>query len=384
MEITFQQAIVAHNKGRLEEAEGLYRDILEVQPIHPDVNNNLGVLLASLGRLDEAEECYRKAIKFKTNYAEPYHNLSITLNNCGKFDEAEANSRKAIELKPDYVDAYNNLGNVLKNLTKFDEAEANYRKAIELKPDYVDAYNNLGNVLKDLAKFDEAEASYRKAIQLNPDYVKAHNSLDLLLREKGLLSKIFQIKKSVKNKVNNNSIERLTTNPFITHRDVETELLKDLYKVSFKELDKTEKGDARYGNGRCSDFNFLENNFPTIKNATAVLIKIMSDAVKSEIFIMDTFLNIYRDGSGTTPHNHISIFDKDQGLVNQKFSLTYYLSVGDQNCSEPGNLKIYNPEEEVLLSDGKIVILPALRTHSAVYGGKKDRVMIGINFYSLF
>jgi len=30
-----------------------------------------------------------------------------------------------------------------------------------------------------------------------------------------------------------------------------------------------------------------------------------------------------------------------------------------------------------------ITIIPSSRMHSAVYGGKTDRVMIGVNFYSL-
>ena len=62
----------------------------------------------------------------------------------------------------------------------------------------------------------------------------------------------------------------------------------------------------------------------------------------------------------------------------------YYLSVGDQKCSEPGILKFYDPDEEILPSDTMIMIFPASRRHSAVYDGKLDRVMIGVNFYSLF
>jgi hypothetical protein len=265
------------------------------------------------------------------------------------------------------------------------EAEASYRKAIALKPDLTLAHYSLGNTLKELGKLNEAEASYRKAIALKPDFTSAHYSLSHALRQKEMLLKIFETKKSMeKNKVSNiNSGIRLPFNTFITHREVETELLKDIYKVSFKELDKTQKNDARYGNGRCSDFKFLENDFFTIKKASEDLINIMKRAVKSDIYIMDSFLNIYGAGSGTIPHIHISNFDKNQGLVNQKYSLTYYLSVGDQNCSEPGNLKVYDPSDEILLSDGKIVILPAFRKHSAVYNGKKDRVMIGVNFYSL-
>ena len=115
------------------------------------------------------------------------------------------------------------------------------------------------------------------------------------------------------------------------------------------------------------------------------LTTIMQKAIGSNIFIYDSFFNILRAGGGLTPHKHINDFDRksDLNLVNRKYSLVYYLSVGDQNCSEPGILKFYDPNEEILPQEGMIVIFPANREHSANYGGGKDRVMIGANFYSL-
>ena len=98
---------------------------------------------------------------------------------------------------------------------------------------------------------------------------------------------------------------------------------------------------------------------------------------------MDSFFNILKAGSGSTIHNHINSFDKFRGLGSQKYSLTYYLTTGDQNCEEPGTLKLYEPDKEILPSKGSIVIIPSSRRHSAVYGGVLDRVMIGVNFYSL-
>ena len=109
----------------------------------------------------------------------------------------------------------------------------------------------------------------------------------------------------------------------------------------------------------------------------------MKETVKSDIFIMESFFNIFQTGSGITPHNHVTNFDDIHGLLNQKFSLTYYLDTGNQNCSEPGILKLQDPDKEILPSEGMIVIFPASRKHSATYGGEKDRVMIGVNFYSL-
>ena len=385
MEITVNQAIAAHQKSKLKEAEKLYRSILEHQPTNLIVNNNLGVLLYSLGRPDEAEASYRKAIEIKADYAQAHNNLGIVLQDLGRPDEAEASYRKAIEIKADYAEAYNNLGVVLQDLGRPDEAEASYRKAIEIKADYAEAYNNLGNILKNQNKFDEAEASYRKAIEIKPDFAEAHNNLSILPKEKELIINISEERKLItKNKINN--IESgivLSSNPFITHRNVETKLLNDLYNVKLKELDKTDKKDARYGNGKCTDFTFFKNDFLIVKKIEADLINIMKQAVKSNIYIFDSFLNIYKAGSGTTPHHHINFFDKARGLVNQKYSLTYYLSVGDQNCNEPGNLKLYDPSEEIKLSEGMVVIIPAYRKHCATYNGEKDRIMIGINFYSL-
>ena len=383
MEIKIQQAIKIHKEGRLEEAERLYRSILKIYPEHLTVMNNLGLILYHHSKFDEAEAIFRKAIELKPNYEVAHNNLGIILQNINRLDEAETSFRKAIELKPDYAGPHNNLGSVLKDLRKPDEAETSFRKAIELKPDYAVAYNNLSGIQQNLGKLNEAEISQRKAIELKPNYEAALNNLDDLLKKKYLLGCIFEKKKSIKkNKVSSvDSGVGLSSNPFITHRNVETKLLKDLYKSELIKLDKTK--DSRYGNGKCSDFKFFKNDFPIIENIREDLIKIMMSAVKTDIFIFDSFLNIYGPGSGTTPHKHVNIFDKSQRLLKQKFSLTYYLSVGDQNCSEPGNLLLYDPSEEIKLSEGTIVIIPATRKHNAVYGGKTDRIMIGINFYSL-
>ena len=109
----------------------------------------------------------------------------------------------------------------------------------------------------------------------------------------------------------------------------------------------------------------------------------MSKAVNSDIFIIESFFNILRTRSGLTSHNHINDFDEIENLTNKKYSLTYYLSVGDQKSSEPGILKIYDPITEILPSPGTIVIFPSSRQHSVFYNGKTDRIMIGVNFYAL-
>jgi len=176
----------------------------------------------------------------------------------------------------------------------------------------------------------------------------------------------------------------LISNPLILNRKVEPELIAKLLTMDSRELDKTT--DARYGKGRCSpDFELFADDSPIIKTLSEDLIRIMKNAVKSDVFIRSSFFNILGAGSGSTPHDHLNKLDEDRNLnfANHKYSLVYYLDVGDQSCTEPGTLKLYNPPEDILPCEGMITIIPASRKHSAVYSGNKDRIAIGVNFYSL-
>ena len=166
---TFQQAIIAHKDRKFQEAERLYRSILESQPKNLETYNNLGILLYSLGRFDEAETTYKKAIELKPDYAEAHNNLGVALKNLNRFKEAEIVYKKAIELKPDYAEAHSNLGNIHKELKQFKEAETAYKKAIELKPDYAECYINLGNLYKVLNRPEEALENFECATDLKPN-----------------------------------------------------------------------------------------------------------------------------------------------------------------------------------------------------------------------
>ena len=178
--------------------------------------------------------------------------------------------------------------------------------------------------------------------------------------------------------------KRINLKPLILSRVVDAELIANVYKMSPREMHKTI--DARYGSGTCSlNFSLFEDSSSIIKTLADDLTKIMREAVKSDVYVYDSFFNILGAGVGSTPHKHLNELDKDirLGIGKQKYSLVYYLCVGDQNCSDLGILKLYDPDEDILPFEGMITIVPAGREHSAVYGGKTDRVMIGVNFYSL-
>jgi len=312
--------------------------------IEMNINNKiqLGIDCLSKNKLNEAEKIFKSLLQEKSMNAEINHFLGITYQ------------------------LLNQMGNSI----------IYYEKSIKIKPDFAEAHKNLGNIFYRLGEIDKAESCFNKSIKLDPNLKEAKINLEIVLEQKKIFN--WAIKKKKPSKINQ---KKLNLNPLITERKVEHSLLDQLYQLQTMELEKTE--DVRFGKGKCSsNMKLFENKNHIIKKVAEDLKNILEKNVGSDIFIVDSFFNILQSGSGTKPHKHLAPFDKKTGLDKQKYSLTYYISVGDQTGKEPGYLKLYDPEEKILPSEGTLVIIPSGRTHSSLYDGKKDRVMIGVNFYS--
>src|SRR5712692_4765728 len=185
---SFQQAVTLHQAGRLSEAEGIYRNILAVDPKHFHSLHLLGVIAHQVGRNDVAVDLIGQAIAANKRVADFHSNIGVALRALDRPDEAIEHFRQAIKLKPDYADAHNNLGLTLKEQGQLTEAEARYRRALSIWPDHAEAHNNLGIVLAEQGKFDEAEAQYQRASTLKPGFPDPLNNLGLALMWQGKLA----------------------------------------------------------------------------------------------------------------------------------------------------------------------------------------------------
>ena len=215
----FDMAVRSHQAGRLEEAEPLYRQILQQRPDHaeamhylgviaqqrgqaqqamqlmrqaiglrphfPDAYYNLGVVLAGASQFVQAVEAYRQAIALRPNHAGTYYNLGIALAACGQAEEAIAAYRQAIVLNPRHARALGNLGLALKERGQLEEAVAAIRQSLSLNPNSAETHANLGVALHEQSRLDEAIAAYRQAIALNPELVAAHSNLGVALAANG-------------------------------------------------------------------------------------------------------------------------------------------------------------------------------------------------------
>ena len=92
MELTIdqalQQGIAAHREGKLQDAERLYRAILQAQPSHPDANHNLGVLTVAVGRPLEALTFFKQALDANLKVEQFWVSYIDALIKVGRLDEA--------------------------------------------------------------------------------------------------------------------------------------------------------------------------------------------------------------------------------------------------------------------------------------------------------
>ena len=210
-----QQAAEACQAARWQQAEKLYRQVLQQQPEHPEalfllgalacqlghyqaalpllvkasqVNPgnaqcfyNIGNACKALGRLNEAGRAFQQAVRIKPDFAEAYNDLGVTCRRLQRLDDAIRCYQQAIHINPRYTDAWYNLGIAQQGKGLFHEAITSYRQALALQADDPGILTNLANVYQDLYQNDAAEAHYRRALALQPDFMEARSNLLFLL-----------------------------------------------------------------------------------------------------------------------------------------------------------------------------------------------------------
>jgi predicted O-linked N-acetylglucosamine transferase (SPINDLY family) len=134
----FETALLHHRVGRLAEAERLYRQVLAVEPNHPQAMFHLGVLALQAARLDDAVAIFTRAIALVPNNAACHANLGEAQRRSGRFAEAVDSFLRAMDLNADFAEPVYGLALTLLERGAIDGALACFRRAADLKPDLAD------------------------------------------------------------------------------------------------------------------------------------------------------------------------------------------------------------------------------------------------------
>ena len=136
-------------KPDLDEAEGAFRQVLELQPNHAQAQLHLGYVLLKQKRHPEAREWLEKSIRSETGGA--FHYLGFYY-----------------------------LGLIAQDQNDDERAEDLFGKAIRLAPSFAHARIALGSTYLRMKNYPRARQELEIGVKLNPDDSKAHYNLALL------------------------------------------------------------------------------------------------------------------------------------------------------------------------------------------------------------
>jgi protein O-GlcNAc transferase len=180
------QLALKHLKtGNLQQAENIFRDVLESQPENVTALHFMGVIYYKLKNYTSAQMYIKKALQLEPTYVDAYCNLGIVLQDQGYLDEAIPYYQKAIEINPDFVLAHYNIGEALRQKGHLDKAIQCYQKALKINPNIAEVYHGLGDALQEKGLLHEAIRCYQKALQINPNSVGVYCNLANVLQEQG-------------------------------------------------------------------------------------------------------------------------------------------------------------------------------------------------------
>lgn len=202
-----QKAYALHQRGKLDEAASLYRDLLRRNPNNFQALHLLGLVEAGLGNLSLASNLMARSlsavppnVQFIENYASVLFQMAdyktalevsqegialdgrnvglaylsaISLLKLNRFDEALVQFEKVLSVQPGNAAAHNERGSVLAALDRHEEALRSVEKALTLAPKQPEVLLNLGNLYAKLKRYDDAVGVYGKAVDARPSLIDA-------------------------------------------------------------------------------------------------------------------------------------------------------------------------------------------------------------------
>jgi tetratricopeptide (TPR) repeat protein len=154
-----QQGVDALKQSKLEDAEKLLAQSLEINPSRAEGIYYYGAILLQQGKFDKAVETLGRSAKIADMMKSAQSSASSATNS---YDLVIKGAQKLIKQMPSF------RGEFAMKQKNYDLAVKEYAEAIKNSPDDPDNYSNMAAALSYLGRHDDALAAANKAIQLKP------------------------------------------------------------------------------------------------------------------------------------------------------------------------------------------------------------------------
>lgn len=194
--VTSNNYLIAHNLchnfvmlDRLDEAEPLCRQSIEIKSDYYEPYNTLGVLQFKRGLYADAEASFKQSLQYTPNYVYAFSNLAQSQARQGKADEAEESLRLAVQYSGGaasdlFAAALSDIASAYAAQEKYDKSADNLRRLLFLERDNAEARTRLALTLYYLKRYDEAQHEAEQALSVRSDLSETWNTLGLILLEK--------------------------------------------------------------------------------------------------------------------------------------------------------------------------------------------------------
>jgi tetratricopeptide (TPR) repeat protein len=164
----FTQAVELTRTGHLDEAEAMFKELLEPMADVPALHQNLGYLYAQKKDWAKAEASYLKALELKPGDSGIISGLAEVYEQSGQKEKALALVSKAAEDNPQDAVASYNRGVYLLNAGQAPEAIKAFEAALAADPKLVEAHFHLATLLVGQGKVAEAVQHLETYLASNP------------------------------------------------------------------------------------------------------------------------------------------------------------------------------------------------------------------------
>ena len=168
---------IALRRGHSDQAIPHFRRCLRLDPGHVGSLAYLGRLVLEQGEKAEALRCFREILRREARNPHWHYIIGQYLWDLGRREEALATYRRLVAMRPDALDIAAELGERLLAAGHLDEAERLNLALAVRDPRMLNPHLNLGRIYRLQGKAEQARVAFAAALAQDPDHPEALTGL---------------------------------------------------------------------------------------------------------------------------------------------------------------------------------------------------------------
>jgi len=163
----FQKAMDFIDQGRLEEAKGVFQELLMDDPKNADALYNLGMCFTELGDPGKALKALEQCIKYKPDHSNAYVALGFAYSKMLDSENAKKYFLEALKIDVNNSFALRNLGGLFGKAGEIEKSLYYLEKAYQIDPSDPNTVYGLGYAYQKVKDYEKADKYYKQVLKMD-------------------------------------------------------------------------------------------------------------------------------------------------------------------------------------------------------------------------